>query len=93
MSAQHYPPVVESVDDPDVCEVHGCFAKWYDDGDPESGPGEPYPECPECRDEWLHPVLTCDVCGQESRSVKQGVTNERFDPTCYHVLACGHVVM
>lgn len=58
------PPIVESVDDPDVCEDHGVEYLWYDDGSPESGPGEPYLECPECRDErdGIGMLLACWDC-------------------------------
>jgi hypothetical protein len=54
------PPITESVDDPDVCEAHGCFARLYDDGNMESGPGEPYEDCPECRKEH---EPHCPQCG------------------------------
>lgn len=106
MSALLNPPVVQSVDDPDICEEHGCELRWYDDGSIDSGPGEPYPDCPECRDEMEHPMVGCYMCvpleqrGDEHsdnwplrRTERVTVVNEHFDATtCYH-LECGHNII
>jgi hypothetical protein len=75
------------------CEYHNVPLTWYDDGDPESGPHEPYLDCPQCREERLHPVLRCDVCGKDSRTLRTSVVNAYFDPTEAYHLECGHVVI
>jgi len=42
------------------CIFHGCDLSWRDDGDPESGPHEPYQYCPQCD---LEDQPKCPKCG------------------------------
>lgn len=68
-------PILESVDDPDVCEEHGCFAVWMESGNGESGPGEPYQVCPEC---WKEHQPHCPRC---NASEAEGfVVHSRWTP-------------
>jgi hypothetical protein len=44
----------------ETCDEHGCELTYYDDGGPESGPQEPYLDCPQCREERKP---KCPECG------------------------------
>jgi len=82
-----------AVESMDLCDDHDVPLAWYDDGDVESGPGEPFLECPKCRDEHMHPVMECYICNTMQRTVRMSTVNERFDPTTAYHLACGHVII
>lgn len=42
-----------------VCSTHHCSLQWREDGDGESGPGEPYLYCPQCYEEQLPGCPKC----------------------------------
>lgn len=84
------PPILDGVDHPDVCEAHGTFPTWREDGNAESGPGEPYLACDECCEEIEHPMIYCFRCKTHRKTVRMTTIQSRFDPTTAYVLDCGH---
>ena len=67
-----HPPITEGVDDPLVCDEHAEWPKWYESGNCESGPGEPYLCCPACVREQQPQCPCCGLYedqGYEVRSV------------------------
>lgn len=76
------------------CEMHPeAVLLLYEDGNAESGPGRPYYDCPECRDEVDHPMIHCYFCNKEARTERMSLTNVPFDPTTAYHLECGHVII
>ena len=75
----------------EVCDEHNMELSWYDDGTPESGPGEMYQECPQCRRD-REP--TCPQCGahpDEGYEVTSKYTRQYgggYD-TYYNCTRCG----
>ena len=77
----------------EVCDVHNVELEYREDGNGESGPSEPYLSCPSCHEEHMHPMVFCEVCKKESRTVRISTVNAHFDPTAAMHLECGHVMI
>lgn len=91
------------------CYIHNVEYTWFDDGSIESGPGEPYLDCKQCRDEaaGIGMKTVCWDCTREAginfsetdRLIKRKivalgpVVEERRDPTQTYELECGHTVI